>query len=85
MARTFERIFRVAPTHRLVAVRSRARGGLVRSEHWEHEEYDADGRLIARYESFEEIATATGQRRSGYRKLAPDGSVVATANDLPQI
>ena len=44
-----EAFFRIPPTHRLLVVRSRSRGGLVSAVYWEYEEYDTTGRLIARY------------------------------------
>ncbi len=64
----FEVIFQVPATHRLLAVRSRSRGGLIRGIYWQHEEYNAGGRLVARYQSFEEISAA-GETRSGWSKF----------------
>ena len=77
----FEVIFQVPATHRLLAVRSRSRGGLIRGVYWEHEEYDAGGRLVARYESFEEIS-ATGERQSGWSKFDCAGQLVSKGTDL---
>ncbi len=77
----FEAVFTVPSTHRLVAVRSRSRGGLVCGIYWEHEEYDEAGRLAARYESCDEM-TAAGERRSGWRKHDPAGRLVASGDDL---
>lgn len=54
----FEDIFNVPVDHHLSVVRSRSRGGAVVAEFWEHEEYDPSGRLLARYESYEEIAVS---------------------------
>ena len=78
----FEAIFRVPPTHRLVAVRSRSRAGIVAGTFWEHEEYDALGRLVARYESFEETNPHSNVRRSGWRKYDVVGRLVAEG-ELP--
>lgn len=64
----FEALYEVPATHRLIPVRSRSRGGLCRAEYWTHEEYDLHGRLVARYESFEESSPA-GETRSGWRKF----------------
>ena len=59
----FEVIFQVPPAHRLVLVRSRSRGGLMWGTYWGHEEYDASGQLIARYESFDEVSIEGHQHR----------------------
>src|SRR5687768_13184064 len=60
----FKAIFQIPPTHRLLILRSRSRGGLFSAVYWEHEGYDAGGRLISRYRSFEEIGPA-GLMQSG--------------------
>ena len=78
----FEAIFQVPPTHRLVAVRSRSRAGIVAGTFWDHEEYDAGGRLVARYESFEEHDPRGGAQRSGWRKYDIVGRLVAEG-ELP--
>ena len=77
----FEAFFRIPPTHRLLVVRSRSRGGLVSAVHWEHEEYDTTGRLIARYKSFEEVSPAGTQQR-GWCKYDGNGHLVAEADSL---
>jgi hypothetical protein len=59
----FEAIFGVAADHRLDQIRSRSRAGLVRGTFWEHEEHDLHGRLVARYESFEEVDAENGPPR----------------------
>jgi hypothetical protein len=71
----FEALFQVPPQHRLVQVRSRSRGGLVSGTYWEHEEYDAAGRLVARFESFVE-AGPDGHCESGWSKYDPLGQLV---------
>jgi hypothetical protein len=78
----FETIFRVPPSHRLVAVRSRSRAGIIAGTFWDHEEYDAGGRLVARYESFEEHHPRGEARRSGWRKYDIVGRLVAEG-ELP--
>ena len=50
--RSFEQTFRIPPCHRLEQVKTRACGGVVRGTDWDHEEYAATGRLVARYHSF---------------------------------
>jgi hypothetical protein len=80
--RCFEWTFRVPPYHRLQQVRSRARAGVVRGVYWEHEEYNPAGFLVARYESYEEIAEAA-PRRSGWRKFDPEGRLLARSEFLP--
>ncbi len=54
----FEAVFRIPAMHRLLAVRSRSRGGAVQGIYWEHEEYDPAGTLVARYQSFDETNAA---------------------------
>jgi hypothetical protein len=78
----FETVFRIPATHWLVAVRSRSRAGIVAGTFWDHEEYDAMGRLVARYESFEETNPHGSARRSGWRKYDVVGRVVAEG-ELP--
>ena len=78
----FEAVFGVPPMHRLIPVRSRTRAGVVTGTHWDHEEYDGLGRLVARYQSFEERNPQTGARRSGWRKCDIFGRLV-TEGELP--
>lgn len=77
----FEAIFRVPSTHSLVLVRSRGQGSPVAAVDWEHHEHNASGRLVARYESFEQV-DAAGERRSGWQKFAPDGQLLGEGNAL---
>jgi hypothetical protein len=56
-ALSFETLFKVPPQHRLVQVLSRSRGGLISGTFCEHEEYDTNGRLIARFDTFNEIGS----------------------------
>jgi hypothetical protein len=76
----FEAVFAVPATHRLVAVRSRSRAGLCAGTFWDHEEYDTLGRLVGRYESFDERDAQAGVRRSGWRKYDLVGRLVAEGN-----
>ena len=78
----FEAVFQVPSSHRLVAVRSRSRAGIVAGTFWDHEEYDVLGRLVGRYESFDERDPRSGIRRSGWRKYDIVGRLVAEG-DLP--
>jgi hypothetical protein len=71
----FESIFQIPASHRLLVVRSRSRGGLFNAVFWEHEEYDATGRLICRYKSFDEVNPA-GLRRSGWYKYDGAGCIL---------
>jgi hypothetical protein len=80
--RCFEETFRVPPHHRLVQVRSRARGGIVRGVYWAHEEYDPRGHLVARYESYQEVSEGA-PRRSGWCKLDEAGRVLAHGDSIP--
>ena len=73
----FEAVFRIPATHRLVAVRSRSRAGMMAGTFWNHEEYDTLGRLVARYESFDETGPHSGGHRSGWRKYDVFGRLIA--------
>jgi hypothetical protein len=77
----FEAFFRIPPTHRLLVVRSRSRGGLVSAVYWEHEEYDTTGRMIARYKAFEEVSPA-GVQQCGWCKYDGNGRLVAQVDSL---
>ena len=79
----FETVFHIPPTHRLVAVRSRSRAGALAGNFWDHEEYDAVGRLVARYQSFDERDAHGNQRRSGWRKYDLVGRLIAEG-ELPE-
>ncbi len=78
----FEAVFCVPATHRLVAVRSKSRAGIVAGTFWDHEEYDERGLLVARYESFEEVNPLVGVRHSGWRKYDLLGRLLAEG-ELP--
>jgi hypothetical protein len=79
---SFEGIFAIDVAHRLVLIRSRSRAGVVAGQFWTHNEYDAYGRLVARYESFEELNPATRSRRSGWSKYDQDGRLLESRDSL---
>ena len=60
----FEMIFRIPAMHSLVLVRSRSQGCPAVAIDWEHNEFASDGRLVARYQSFERVGRS-GERQSG--------------------
>ena len=74
--RSFEKIFNVPPTHRLVMVRSRSTGAAMEAHSWAHDEFDDWGELTARYESFAEVDSRTGALRSGWRKYDSSGRLI---------
>ena len=76
LMRSFEKIFDVPPTHRLVMVRSRSTGGARGAHSWIHEEFNDWDELTARYESFVEIDHATGVLRSSWHKFNSSGRLV---------
>jgi hypothetical protein len=81
-ARCFEQVFGIPSHHRLEQVRSRARAGIVRGVYWVHEEFDAQGHLVARYESYQEMARSA-PRRSGWCKFDRSGHLVASGDEIP--
>jgi hypothetical protein len=75
---TFSEIYAVPADHSLVLLRhSRRRRTQERGV--AHEERDAVGRLVARYESWEDLRG----RSSGYRKYDPDGRLLSSSDRLP--
>jgi hypothetical protein len=80
---SFEALYHVPIMHRLIPVRSRSRGGRMPATYWEHEEYDARGRLIARYESYIESRPSEGEARSGWRKYSAAGHLIGQDTTLP--
>jgi hypothetical protein len=79
--RNFEAIFQIPATHQLVLVRSRSQGCPISAVFWEHDEYDPQGRLVARYCSFEQV-NASGDRQRGWRRFDSHGHLVSEDDDL---
>jgi len=79
--RNFEAIFQIPAAHQLVLVRSRSQGCPVSAVFWEHDEYDSEGRLVARYFSFEQISDS-GERQRGWRRFDGQGHLMSEDNDL---
>jgi hypothetical protein len=77
----FEVIFGIPPAHRLLLVRSRSQGCPAAAIAWEHDEYATDGRLVAHYQSFEQV-NALGKRESGWRKFNCDGQLASEKDSL---
>ena len=50
-------------------------------ESWEHEEKDAEGNLIASYNSWHNV-TPNLKSDSGFRKYSPDGALLYERNKL---
>jgi hypothetical protein len=73
---SFQAVFCVPTDHRLELVKSRSRGGLFRGEYWVHEEFDENGNLVARYESFSESDPQTGSAQNGWCRYAGDGRLL---------
>jgi hypothetical protein len=77
----FEAVFHIPATHQLVLVRSRSQGCPLSAICWEHDEYDALGRLVARYRSFEQVNPA-GKTQRGWRRFDGHGHLVSEDHDL---
>lgn len=75
---TFIQIYAIPGEHSLILLRHSGDGAR-RMEEWHHEERDADGRLVARYESWEDVS----RRSSGYRKYDPAGQLLSASDRLP--
>lgn len=75
---TFTHIYAIPRQHSLTLLRHFGDGNQV-PEEWLHEERDADGRLVARYESWEDHS----RRASGYRKYDSAGRLLSASDRLP--
>ena len=82
--RNFEAIFEIPDSHRLVQVRSKTRGGIIARSYWRHDEYGSDGKLAARYESFEERSAESGATRSGWHKYDQSGQLLHVSESLAE-
>ncbi|MFH6782998.1 MULTISPECIES: hypothetical protein [Methylobacterium] len=72
----FETIFRIPVEHQLVIRGSRSRGAPMDGVRWYHDEFDAAGTLVARYETYDETDAACGAR-CGWRRYDAAGRLVA--------
>ncbi|GJD62506.1 hypothetical protein [Methylobacterium frigidaeris] len=72
----FETIFRTPVEHRLVIRGSRSRGAPLDGVRWYHDEFDAAGALVARYETFDET-DESGEERCGWRRYDAGGRLLA--------
>ncbi|TGD93893.1 hypothetical protein [Methylobacterium nonmethylotrophicum] len=72
----FETIFRIPVEHRLLIRGSRSRGGPRDGVRWYHDEFDGEGRLVARYETYDETDDS-GQDRCGWRRYDAAGRLLA--------
>ncbi|NGM36851.1 hypothetical protein G4G93_23515 [Methylobacterium sp. DB0501] len=68
----FETIFRIPRGHRLESDGMLGRGGRVFGICWFHREYDRRDRLVARYETYDEVG-ADGASRCGWRRYDEAG------------
>src|SRR3954466_3735459 len=82
--RNFEAIFEIPDSHRLVQVRSKTRGGIRSAHYWRHDEYGSDGKLAARYESFEEHNAESGATTSGWHKYDQSGQLLHVSESLAE-
>jgi|KBSSwiStaDraftv2_1062776.scaffolds.fasta_scaffold2338277_1 hypothetical protein len=78
---TFEHVFKIAPGHVLKEVRGHHN---TLDDDWRHEEYNADGELIARYESWHYLRPNKSPANfSGWLKYSSDGTLLEKHDDLP--
>ncbi|TGE01800.1 hypothetical protein [Methylobacterium nonmethylotrophicum] len=68
----FETIFRIPGEHRLESAGMLGRGGRVFGICWFHQEFDPADRLVARYETYDEVG-ADGEPRCGWRRYDEAG------------
>ena len=60
------------------------RGGIMSANYWRHDEYGSDGKLAARYESFEERSAESGATRSGWHKYDQSGQLLHVSESLAE-
>jgi hypothetical protein len=68
----FTLVFRIPAEHRLEPAGALSRGGRVHGLCWFHREYDRGDRLVARYETYDEVG-AEGGPRCGWRRYDSEG------------
>ena len=61
-----------------------ARGGIMSANYWRHDEYGSDGKLAARYESFEERSAESGATTSGWHKYDQSGQLLHVSESLAE-
>jgi hypothetical protein len=89
MRRAFEVTFNVPTAHRLRLVRTLRRAEDGEICEWEHEEYDASGKLVAVFESWPSGHSSPAGRqggrrgRGGFVKYAPNGEILRRSEDAP--
>jgi hypothetical protein len=76
---TFEQIFKIKEGHTLKEVRAH-HGNY--DDDWKHEERDAQGELVARYESWDYMAPRQ-PHILGWLKFSPDGRLLEEHDELP--
>lgn len=80
---TFEEIFKIPDDHVLKQTDFKSKGTLGQNDKWEHEEYDTNGKLVARYSSFHNTNLRSLTSTSGYEKHSPEGKLLYSSNELP--
>jgi hypothetical protein len=89
MPRAFEVTFDVPTGHRLRLVRTLRRAEHEEACEWEHEEYDASGKLVAVFESWPSGHSSPAGRqggrrgRGGFVKYSPDGWILRRSENAP--
>jgi len=77
---TFDEIFKIQPGNTLKLVHSHL-GNY--DDDWEHEERNGRGELVARYESWDHFQPRGPHSSTGWRKYAPDGTLIEKHVELP--
>jgi hypothetical protein len=75
---TFKEVFGITKDHTLRLASQRFRYS---DRDWTHEEYDAQGRFVARYQSWDYLLFDKSHK-IGWRKLNPDGKLLEQHDDL---
>ena len=73
----FEKVFGIPADHTLSQKSFRQKGALAQDDHWEHEEVDAEGNVIARYMGWACTSIKPPfKTTTGYRKYDPHGNLI---------
>ena len=81
MIEKFRAAYNVPKENELIETKNRSKGPMGGFDSWEHEEKDAAGNLIARYESWHSVAPNL-KIESGFRKYSPTGDLLDEKKNL---
>ena len=79
----FEALFDIPAHHKLKEVSFTGGGTIGLSDKWQHEEYNAQGDLVALYLTWSTMDMKKLQKRTGFKKFSPSGQLLAEHEGIP--